>query len=139
MHVVQKDPHQLRDRHGWVRVVELDGHLRGKCRPIGIAALESTYQIGRGAGDEKILLYESQSLRRTRGVIWTQYPSERLGFENFGHSAHEIAVAELLEVEVIGRRCGPEPERVDGFAAVAHHGAFEGDTDEAGRHARNRT
>ena len=41
-----------------------------------------------------------------------------------------------LKIEIIRRRGGPEPKRVDGLAAVADHGAVEGDADQAGRSFR---
>ena len=47
-----------------------------------------------------------------------------------GQCADEIAAAELLEVEIIGRGGGPEAQRVDGLAAVADDGPVERDADQ---------
>ena len=43
----------------------------------------------------------------------------------------ELAAAELLEVEDIGRGRGPEPQRVDGLAAVADDRAVERNAEQA--------
>jgi len=45
--------------------------------------------------------------------------------------SHGIAAAEFLKVEVVECRRGPQPERVDGLAAVTYHGTVEGDADQA--------
>ena len=42
------------------------------------------------------------------------------GCERLGHRADEITVAELLEIKVVGCGRRPQPERIDGLAAVAH-------------------
>jgi hypothetical protein len=72
-----------------------------------------------------MLLREAQSLPHARGVVRIENPGQGLGREPLGQRAHELAGAERLEIEHIGRRGGPEPERVDGLAAVAHHRAIE--------------
>ena len=46
--------------------------------------------------------------------------------------ADELAVTERLEIERVGRRRGPESQRVDGFAAMAHHGPIERKADQRG-------
>ena len=46
MCVVEEDPHQLGDRDGRMRVIELDGDLLRKRAPVGIAAPEPPDQIG---------------------------------------------------------------------------------------------
>ena len=44
-------------------------------------------------------------------------------------------MAEDLKVKVVRRRGGPQAERVDGLAAVPHHGTIERDADQARRPA----
>ena len=134
---VQQDAHQLGDRHRRVGVVELDGHLLGKRLPVGVAPPEAAHEIGQRAGDQKILLHESEPLPHARGIVRVQHPGERFGRERLGHRADELAVTEHLEVEGVRRGRRPEAEGVDGLAAEAHHRAIEGDADQAGRLARN--
>ena len=136
--LVEQNPHQLGDGHARVRVVELDGDLVGKRAPVGIGSAEAAHEIGERAGDQKILLHEAQALPHARGVVGIEDPRQGFGREPLGQRAHELAVAERLEVEVVGRRGGPEPERVDGLAAVAHHRAIEGQADQARRPADDR-
>ena len=118
-----------------MRIVELDGDLLGERAPIGVAAPETPDQIGQRAGDEEILLHEAERLPHARGVVRIEHPRQRFGRERLGQGADEIAAAEFLEVEEIGRAGGPEPERVDGLAPVAHHRAIVRDADQAGRPA----
>ena len=54
-------------------------------------------------------------------------PLRGLRFESLGHGTDKLAVAEYLKVKELGRGRGPEPERIDGFAAVAHHRPIERD------------
>ena len=72
------------------------------------------------------------------GVVRIEHARERLGRERLGQRADEVAAAELLEVEVVRRRRGPEAQRVDGLAAVADDRAIERDADQAGRLAGDR-
>ena len=44
--------------------------------------------------------------------------------------ADEITAAEFLEVEIIGCSRRPQPQRVDGFAAIADHRPVEGHADQ---------
>ena len=121
-----------------VRVVELDGDLVGQRAPVGVAAAEAAHEVGQRAGDEEVLLHEPQPLPHARGVVGIEHPGQRLGRERLGQRADEVAAAELLEVEVVGRRGRPEPQRVDRLAAVADDRPIERDADQARRPAGDR-
>jgi hypothetical protein len=56
MRLVQQDPHQLGDLHGWMGVVELNSYFLRKRAPIRVRAPETPHQVGQRAGDEKIFL-----------------------------------------------------------------------------------
>src|SRR5262249_138039 len=135
---VEQNPHQFRHRHCRVRIVELYGDLFRKRRPVGIAALETPYEIGERAGHQKIFLDEAQALPHPGGVVGIEEACEGFGFERLGHRTNELPVTERLKVEVIGRRCGPEAERIDGFATVTYHGTIERNTDQTRWASRNR-
>src|SRR5271166_3016440 len=107
MHVVEQNPHQLRYRHRRVGIIQLDGDLLGKRDPISVVAPKAAQEIGQRAGDEKILLFEAQRLPPFRTVIGIQHPGQRFGCESTSHRCDEIAAAEFLEVEIVGRSCGP--------------------------------
>ena len=64
-------------------------------------------------------------------VIGIQHTGQRFGPERLGQRADEIAAAEFLKVEVIRRGRGPKPQRVDGLAAVTHHGPIERNADQS--------
>ena len=137
MRFVEQDAHQLRHRHRRMRIVELDRDLLGKRAPIGVAAPEAPHEIGQRAGDQKILLHEAQSLPHARRVVGIEHSRQGFGRERLGHRADEIAVAEFLKVEIVGRSRGPQPQRVDGLAAVADHGPIKRNADQRGRPAGN--
>ena len=56
--LVEQNPHQLGHSYRRMRVVKLNRDLVGKRAPIGVAAPESSYDIGERACDEKVLLHE---------------------------------------------------------------------------------
>ena len=67
-------------------------------------------------------------------VVWSSGYSTRVSDSASSVSrqrADEIAAAEFLKVEVIVCRRGPEPQRIDGLAAVANDGAIERNADES--------
>ncbi len=138
MLIVQEDPHQLRNGHRRMSVVKLNGGLLGKRAPIRIGAPETARQIGQRAGDEEVLLHEAQPLPKTGRIIRVEYACERFRFECLGHGADEIAVAECLKIEEIGRSRGPKAKCIDILAAVAHHGTIEGHANQTGWPTRDR-
>ena len=119
-------------------VVQLNRDFVGKRTPVGVARLKSPHEIRQGTGDEKVFLYETQSLPPARRVVGIQDPRQRFGLERLGQRTDEIAAAEFLKVEVVVGRRGPEPKRIDGLAAEAHHGTIEGNADQTGRLAEDR-
>ena len=100
--IVEKDPHQLGDRHRRMRVVQLDGDFFGEQLPVAVGATESPHQVAQRAGDEEEFLDEPQSLPLRRRIVRIEHARDRFGRQRFGQRADEVAVAELLEVEEIG-------------------------------------
>ena len=135
--VVEQDAHQLGHCQCRVRIIELDGDVLRQRAPVGVPAPEAPHQIGQRTGDQKILLHEAQALAHAGGVIGVQDARHGFGRERLGQGPDKIAAAEFLKVKVIGRRGAPETQRVDGLAAVAHHGAIKRDTQQGGRLARD--
>src|SRR5262249_51781052 len=62
MYLVEQNPHQLRHRHRWVRVIELNGNLVGERVPVCVTLAEAANKVRQRTGDEKILLNKAQSL-----------------------------------------------------------------------------
>src|SRR2546430_1853440 len=96
------------------------------CEPTMARLAMRTCLVGPGAGNQKILLHDPQSLSHARRVVGIQDAGQGLGFEGLGHRPDEFAVAEHLEVEVVRRGRGPEPKCVDCLAAVAYHWPIKG-------------
>ena len=135
---VEQNPHQFGNGHRRMRIVQLDGHFVRQRVPIGVGSAETAHQIGERAGDEKIFLHESQPLPHARGVVGIKHARERIGRKRLGQRADEIAAAEFLEIEVVRRGRGPQPQRIDRFSAVADDRPIEGNADQARRPAGNR-
>src|SRR6266550_928724 len=96
-------------------VVKLDGDLIGKRTPVEIVRPEPPHEVGERAGYEKILLHKTQSLSLACVVVGIEHTGQRFGLERLSKRADEIAATELLKVEVIMSRCGPETECVNGL------------------------
>ncbi len=107
--IVKKDPHQLRNRHGGMGIVELNGNFIGKRVPI-VADAEAAYQIGERTGDEEIFLHEAQRLASACGIVGIEDAGDGFGRQGLRESAHEIATAEFLKVKVIRARPRPTGE-----------------------------
>ena len=95
-------------RHRGMRVVQLDRDLVGQRAPVGVAAPEAADEVGQRAGDQEVLLHEAQPLPLRRRIVRIEHAGQRLGRERLGERADEVAVAELLEVEVVA---APPPPR----------------------------
>ena len=80
---------------------------------------EAADGVGERARHEKVLLEEAQALALRRRVVRVEHAGQRLGRQRLGQRAHEVAAAELLEVEEVRRGGRPETKRVHRPAAVA--------------------
>src|SRR4029079_6280433 len=115
----------------------LDGCLLGQLLPISVVPQKTTTQIGHGAGDQKILLHETQLLSSHRRVIWIEHPGQRFGFKGSSQRTDEISRAEFLEIEVVRGSGGPQAESVDGLASVPNHWTIKGNSGQGGWPIRN--
>ena len=104
--------------------------LSGNVCQSALVHAKTAHEIRERARHQKIFLNKTQSLPHGGVVVGVEHPGQRFGPEGFRQRADEIAAAEFLEVEVILRRRGPEPQRIDGLAAVADDGPIERNTDE---------
>jgi hypothetical protein len=80
---------------------------------------EPAYDICHRTGDQEVFLDEAQALTGPCGIVGVQHAGEVLGGDLVVDRADEIAGAEFVQVEEVGRACSPQPQGIDGFAAVA--------------------
>jgi len=106
-HIVEKNPHQLRDRDGGMRVVHLNGDFFRKQIPVFVVRPEAAQDIVDGAGAKKKFLQEPQFLTDHGGVVRVQHSRNGFGGQRFRDGAHEIAVTELVKVERVRRTRRP--------------------------------
>ncbi len=120
---VDQQPHQLGDRDDRVGVVELDGHLVGQCRPVTVAQAEAAQDVVQRAGDEEVLLLETQLAAGGGRVVGVEDLGDGLRVDLVGDRALKVADLEQLEVELAGGPCPPQPEEVDrGGAPTGNQG-----------------
>jgi hypothetical protein len=135
--VIDQDAHQLGHRQSGVRVVHLDRRLLRQRREVGVEAAEAAHQVAQRAGDQEIFLQEAQALAHAGGIVGIEHAGQRFGGQRLGHRADELAMAELLEVEIVGRGRRPQPQRVDVVPAIAHDRPVERDADQGRGLARD--
>jgi hypothetical protein len=135
--VVKENPHQFWDGQSWMRVVELDGSLLRQRRPVRVGTPKPPQQVREGASHQEVFLHQTEPFAHIRRVVRVEHAGERLRSEPLGQRTDEIAAAESLEVEVVRRCCGPEPQRIDGLAAVTDDRPVQGNADQGGRSAGN--
>ena len=131
LRLVEQDAHQLRHRQSGMGIIELDRHLVRQLAPVGVVAAEAAHEVGQRAGDQEIFLCKAQPLPHLGGVIRVENAGQGLRRNAADQGAHEIARAELLEVEIVVRRGAPKPQAVDRLAAKTHHRPVVRNADQA--------
>ena len=84
-----------------MRVVEMDGDLRRKCIEARVVAFVAAGDVAKAAGDEKILLDETQFLAGCDGIGRVKDFRNRLRSDLLLHRPQIVAVVEDLHVEVM--------------------------------------
>ena len=118
-----QQPDELRDGHGRVRVVELDGAEigeGGKIVPVVLLiAAQDILQRGRR---ENVLLFDTQPLALVRAVIGVEHAGDVLG-PVFGVQRLDIVLGvEGVKVQLLLGLALPEPEGADVVGIVADDG-----------------
>src|SRR5260370_1242562 len=129
--IVEQNSHQLRNGQSRMRIVELNGDLLGKRGPFRAAAPKAAHQIRQRAGHQEVLLHKAQSLPHAGRVIRIENSGKRFRFQRLGHGADEVAVAECLKIEKVGRCGRPKSERINVLAAVTHYRPIKRNSDQS--------
>ncbi len=118
--LVQEDAEELGDGDGGVRVVELHRDLRVEIGPriAGVAEVAAD-DVAQRAGDEEILLHETQLLAIFGLVVRVKNLRDGLADGLLANGVDIAAAVESDEIELLGRARSPEAEQVDGCGAVA--------------------
>src|SRR5271166_1100397 len=82
---------------------------------------KAPYQIGQRTSNQEVFLHEAQRLADARGIIGIKHAGQGLGCQGFRKSAHEVASAEFLKIEIIRRRGGPQSQCIDVLASIADY------------------
>jgi hypothetical protein len=127
--LVDHQPHQLGDGHGRMRVVELDGDPVGEGPEVLVAPQVPPDDVRQAAGDEEVLLPETELLAGLVLVVGVEDLADDLGLVLLDDAALVVAVIEEAEVELLRGSCLPEPQRVHRRHAVAGHRHVVGDAE----------
>ena len=101
-------------------VVELERDLVGEQLPdLAVAHAESVHDVAHRAGDQEVLLRQTQSAPGLDVVRRVEHPVDRLDPLAFRHRLHEVALGEDLEVELATPPRVPQPQERRGVGAVA--------------------
>ena len=127
---IVKESLEFDDGDGGMGVVELDRGLLGEIVPILIAPPEASDDVLERAGDEEILLDEAEFLAALGVVIGIEHLGNGLARVLVVHRLVVAAAVEGLEVEILRRLGGPEPQEVHGRRPVTRNGNVVGNADE---------
>ncbi len=120
--VVDERAHQLDDRQRRVRVVHLDGRLRGKLLERVVPFAIALHDVAHGAGDEEVLLQQAQLAPAVDRVARVEDLGDGLGVDLVLDGRDVVAGVEDADVEFVGRLRREEAQHVHRLAAVADDG-----------------
>ena len=114
-----KKPLELDHSDRGMGVVELNGDLLRELVPVVVAPAEPADDILEGAGHEEILLDETQFLPALRAIVRIEHFGDGLTGVLVAHRFLVTAAVESLEIEILSRLGGPEPEKIHGRRPVS--------------------
>ena len=117
--LVQKDPHQLRNRDRRMRIIHLEGRFLIELVDIRMRSLIMLDRILHGSGDEEILLLQPQLLACIMVVIRIQDLNDIPCQVLLLHCLLVIALVERIQLEIIDRFRVPDPQGIDKVVVVA--------------------
>jgi hypothetical protein len=122
---VDQQPHQFGDGDDGMGVIELDGDFLGELIPIPVPDAEPADDVPEGAGDEEVLLFESQFAALGRRVVRVEHLAEVLGTNLALDGPLIVALVKTAKVKFLSRPGAPEPEDIHRFGAITgdEHGA----------------
>ena len=125
--LIQQQAHQLRNRHGRMRVVQLDRYGVGQRRERTSLSQVRRQDVLQAGADEEILLFEPQLLALGRGIVRIQHAGHVLCFHLLLHGGRVVAGIEGVDMKRRDCPAGPEAQMVHGGAAVARNQLIESD------------
>ncbi len=125
--IVHQDAHQLRDGHGGMGVVDVDGHLVGEDGPVvAVGVDELLHRVLCGRAGEEVLLLEAQLLALVAVVVGVEDLGDDLRQLALLHGLGVLAAVEVQHVDLRHGLGGPGAQEVDLGGIVAHHGDVVG-------------
>jgi len=125
--LIDEQPHQFRNRHSRVGIVELNGDRVGQGSERSALAQVSAQNILQAGADEKILLLEPKLLALRRRIVRIQDPRQIFRLQLFLHGGGIVAGVEGVDLERCDRAPRPKPQMIDGRAAIAGNQLIEPD------------
>ena len=121
--LVDEQAHQLGDRHRRVRVIELEAILFRKRGEVVAVSIPPVAQgVLQGRRGQEVLLSQTQFLAVLGCRVRVQHHRDVLGRVFRGNRIRVATRVELLEVEFVARRRGPQTQRVDDVVLETGYG-----------------
>ena len=119
--LVHQDAHQLRNDHGRVRIVDVEGDFLGQLIHVGaVHALEVLDGVLQRGADQEVLLHQAQLLAVVGVVLRIEHLGDLRG-DGIAVLAGAVVIAggELLQVEVAREHGAPHAQAVNDLVVVA--------------------
>ena len=117
---IDEQAHEFGDHQRGMGVIQLQEHLVGELLPAIAVGLEPPQDILQGARHEEVLLPETEFPAFEHVVVRIKHFGQVFGQNLVGHRVHILAAVEVVQVELLGRLRGPEPQRIHRASAIAH-------------------
>ena len=111
-----------------MRVIKLNRNFLRQHIEVAVRFLESPEYVGERCRHEKILLFEPEFLAGKRKIVRVQDLGDIFAAVLVLNGLDIIAAVKVLKIEIAGRFCRPEPQRVDriraetGYRIIVGHG-----------------
>ncbi len=125
--LIHQHPHQFRDRHGRMRIIELESYLFMELPDIVMLPHILRHRFLYGCGDKEILLFQAELLAGIVVIVGIENLYDITGKILLFHSLLIITLVEGIKLEALHRLRIPDTQRVDNTIAVAHDRHIIGD------------
>ncbi len=117
--LIHQQAHQFRNRHGRMRVIELESHFVRKVVQRAVHAEMLLKRLLHGSGDEEVLLLQPELLAGHMVVVRVEHLCDGAGEIVLLHRLLVLAPVKGSQLKAVDRFRVPDPKRVDDAVLVA--------------------
>ncbi len=123
--LIQQDPHQFRNGHRRMGIVELEGHLLIKVMDVIVFAHIFGHCFLDGGRDEEVLLLQAQFLTCIMIVVGIEHFHNIPGQVLLLYRLQVVPLVKRVKLEAIHRLCVPDPQGVHDPVAIPYNGKIK--------------